>query len=341
MPIQLVNSNTLASVGSQTTSFVGNGFTTDTCGGVPFPTHRGVPMQTVYTYNVIPAAFSTTCVVNSFLYQGNMPEGGINVTLNSVDTLSAATVGEPTTSVFTVPPYISRVIRFNNKSCIQLDCERNLYFIFSGVMATAPMITITGYDYRGVRVQEILETNTTYQFFTSTKPYSLIESINMSSNPQTRLSVGNFSAFGLPYYCPNASSILSMNWNGTYLNEDDFIPPVNWRFNNPSPSIGPFPVFQDEDTFSSARGMVVPVSSPNDLTGQDALVVQYFVYGADSEVNNNIGNYNQSDISQWWIQRNASDTAYALPYLTSYDLTGVQYPGDSAFIESYTDLLAS
>ena len=65
----------------------------------------------------------------------------------------------------------------------------------------------------------------------------------------------------------------------------------------------------------------------------------YYVYGADSLLNNQLLNESQSSQLLVSMQFDGNGNAI-LNQLVPQDLTGVQYPGDLPFINYYSQLLA-
>src|SRR5580692_4452269 len=119
----------------QKTSYTNNGFTTDTVGGLQFPLQQGVPYQNLYVFKVVPAALSNTCVTSSQSWPGATTSYRLN-------TISSLTGNQTITSAIT----------YNGKSAIKLDCERLLSVTPFSATTASSVITVEGYDYRGVAV---------------------------------------------------------------------------------------------------------------------------------------------------------------------------------------------
>lgn len=334
---QILDRNNLVTSGiPQTVSFVNNSFTSDTNGGVQFPLQQGVPMQAIYRFKVIPAAVDNTCIAQPHTF------GSAGFV-----TFNAASTPAPSGDI----PYCTNVIYYKGQvinlpinpnftggnGCLKLDCERTICFNWGGATTNNFSITIAGWDYRGTAVCETLSYTSgspadgeTY----STKAYSIIGYIYVSGAPGNAFSVGTEFDFGtpesggigLPYFAVNTTDIIMITWGGAVLDEtnpDDFTPGHSWREASPSLTSGP------------SRG-VVTVSSPPD--GVTALCVTYFAYGADSETNANLQNLVPSTVVDYKIQENVSGNP-VFPYLTPYDLVGMQYPGNMDAYQVYADAL--
>lgn len=299
----------------QVTSFVNNGFCTDTNGGIQFPLQQGVPMQSIYVWNVIPAQNVGGCIVDS--WQPAIPNtGGSYAPLETTATVGGGLV----TNVATPITYLGN-------PCLLLDCERDLY---CSVLLPADedlTITITGYDYRGVEVVSEFTLDEGETAASSPKMFSIIKSIFLEGSSAYPLSVGTGTNISLPYYAVSENQIMGVLFDNTIVS-GAFTPGYDWRLSAPT------------ITSSSARPYIAV-----DTDGTSQLTVFMFVYGADSETNANISNFYAPALASYSIQETASSTAdtpiYAFPYLTPYDLVGLQYPGNSDFIEIYTNALAS
>jgi hypothetical protein len=313
----------------QTTSFVNNGFTTDTNGGIQFPLQQGVPYKSLYHFRLIPQPNYQGCIAGSGGAFEQAAAG--NIPLNTV-AVAGATVGYNTSTPIT---YLGQF------PCIQLDCEREVSFTWTAPTTAPVNIVITGVDYRGVSISEQLTVDVGNTNNFSSKMYSIIQSINFSANPGVTFRVGNSNTIGLPYLLLNLADVVSCTWNNATINafNGDVLTGINWRLANAG-----VPVNVPSLTNAvSTRGRVSLPSSPDGLT---ILSLCYFVYGADSEVNGNLQNNWYTDITMAAVSNNFSGKA-VFPYLTPYDLLGVQYPGNTlpppqgdGFFQVYTNALA-
>lgn len=295
----------------QQTSFIDNGFCCDTSGGVQFPLQRGVPIQSIYTWNIIPAEDSPTCLVSFW----NSPvETGVFAPLATGPTTGTGVV----TNVATPITYLG-------SPCIQLDCERSILMSTQGDLTLADItVTITGYDYRGVEVISTWTIDEGSSYSSCPKSFSIVKSIYVVGNPSIDIAFGTNDVISIPYYLVSKNSIYSIVFDGEPLGTENIYLPNIWRTTPPT-AIG-----------GAARPAVVTGANG---TGQ--LSMTMFVYGSDSETNANLINLHPSSLALYYVQQNSNDSAYAFPYLTPYDLVGVQYPGNADFIAAYNKVLAS
>lgn len=302
----------------QITSYTNNGFTTDTVGGVTFPLQQGIPYQNVYTFKVIPASESNTCVTSSQSWPGSTT----SYALNTADTLNGTET-------------ISKYVYYNGQAGIKLDCERGISMTMAGTTTQTTFITMNGFDYRGIPVSFTGGISSgasgTYSF---NYPISIVTSITASANPGVNLSFGNASGgyfnshIGLPYYLANKAFIVNCVWGDDDIDVSTNVTlGQNWRTTPPV----------DASLNIGARGNVQLGSAAD---GESMLIVTYFVYGSDSEMNSELQNNIQSTLNIVQVQQN-SDDQYIWPYLTKYDLVGMQYPGDYDAASAYDVLISA
>ncbi len=318
----------------QSVSHLSNGISTD-INSVEFPLQVGVPVQNIYTFKIIPTAISANCVADTQNF-GTGANGG-NLTLR-------------TTAQGTAPNIFSQPIVFLGQSGVLLDCERILRLNFSDVTTTATVVTVTGYDYRGVAIQY---TTATLPVGSPSQnigvPISVVTSINFSTNPFTgdaskNIFVGASNCIGLPYLLTNSSYAIYNSWAGATLASQtaaSIVPGYNWRAN------GAYGTY-------SARGYV-NTGTTNNPNGTFPLIITYYVYGSDSELNGEIVNRNQSSLKIASIQKNTSSSyptpQFVLPHLVKEDLTGIQVNpnvtlasgtgGDADFFIAYKAAIAA
>jgi len=319
----------------QEVSYITNGISMDV-NNVKFPLQAGVPIQPIYMFKVIPAPSSAN-VTSPYTTSTN----SAGFTLNPITTQQSATVSSA--------PFIQvQPITFLGKSGALLDCERSLVVNFTTPSTATTIMTLKGYDYRGVAVQTTTPALTigTTNYVIST-PISIFTSISFSSNPffvsAATITVQTTDEIGFPYLLTSQSYVISANWNGTSLlpSSGFFSPGYLWR------TLGAFTVN------TSARGFWELPSSPD---GIKEFIMTAYYYGADSEINAEINNLNQSSLKVVGVTKTDSSSyptpTYVYPYLVSQDLTGVQidegaqltadgYAGDSAFLYAYNVLIAS
>jgi len=319
----------------QAVSYINNGITIDV-NKVKFPLQTGVSVQPNYTFKVIPAP-SEANVTSP--YTTSTSAAGFNLT--PITTQQSITVsGAP---FIQVQPII-----FLGESAALLDCERSIQVNFSASTTATTIITLKGYDYRGVAVQTTTSTIPVGSiYYIIETPITILTSVSFSSNPLPAggeiITVETTEQIGFPYLLPSQSYVIAANWDGVTLlpNEGVFEPGYSWR------TLGAF----TETT--CARGYWDLPSSPD---GIKEFIMTAYYYGADSEVNAEINNSVQSTLRIVGVTKTDSSSisspTYVYPYLVSQDLTGVQidngaqltadgYAGDSAFLYAYNVLIAS
>lgn len=309
----------------QDVTYTQNGYTSDVT-KTSFPLQKGVPLTAPYMFKVIPASVSSNCIspANAYIAAGQP--------------LNTVTQG-------TAPNITARAITFNNQPCLLLDCERVLSITLTGGGATSffnSVLTITGYVVGdGGLIPCTASTELTQESFTDNSTFcscaisvvtgvSFSNSFQLSGQPAVYASIGTTQVIGLPYLLTNLSYIQSLYWNNTAFAITNVIPGLNWRT-------------QEVDALTNnPRGVVVLPTNPN---GAMQLSMCYVVTGMDSELNAELQNKNQSSLKLLGVQKSAS-SAYPnpnllYPNLTKYDLRGIVYPGDNAFLQSYSQALAS
>lgn len=303
----------------QVTSHTLNGFTVGV-NSVQFPLQTDVPLQPIYTFKVVPAVVAAACIAPSFAFSGTIPGGGWVLPL-------------VTTIQGTAPNITATPLNFLGTPGVFLDCERAVKFYYSGTVTTTHTITVTGYDYLGTALNQAI-TVTTGTTANTTACFAIVTSIVFSTNPGSGVSVtvGTSGIIGLPYFLSTAQFVTYSSWNGTTLAAGSGTVNVgyNWRQNG------------GQSTTTIARGSVNTGTNAPD--GTRMLVISYYVYGADSEANAEVQNLNQSSLKIYNFKKNATSEypapIFATPYFTKYDLTGVQFVGDAAFITAYQAELA-
>lgn len=329
----IIPNTTLPFLKPQSVSHLSNGISTD-INNVQFPLQAGVPVQNIYTFKVIPTASSNTCIAAAQSF-GTGAAGGY-LTLNSTNTGTA-------------PNILSKApITFLGQQGVLLDCERGVKITFSTGISTATVMTINGYDYRGVAINYTTPTlNIGNTGVSLSIPMSIVTSVYFSTNPYSgnatpTISVGTTPFIGLPYLLTNVAYVTYASWAGAPLVSSSQIHPgYNWR---------------EAEAFGnySARGFIDLGSTlPN---GANILAVTYYVYGSDSELNAEIANYNQSSLKIAGIQHTDASTdanpIWVLPYLVKEDLVGIQVNitsnpltptsgGDAPFFIAYQEKLES
>ncbi len=289
----------------QVTSHVVNGFTTD-IQGVQFPLQMGVPLQNMYMFKVVPAAFSSTCVAQLQVVTPNLP-----LTFNQDPQGTAP-------NIITQPLSIENA-NFGEQIGIELDCERCVTISCASPSTSNVNVTVKGLDYLGNAITGtiVLAINTSSIVFLN--PLSIVAEVTLDADPGSEVSVGNSNDIGLPYYLYNDQFFIKGSFGTDVLITQDITLAYNWRLNNPS--ITQYP----------NRGTINTYNLPD---GVKMLVCTYYVMGSDGEINAEINNINQSSKKIVSVQNNTSGNA-VLPYITPYDLKGVVYPEDLVFINKY------
>jgi hypothetical protein len=290
----------------QSVSHISNGITTD-INGTTFPLQTGVPVQNIYTFKVIPASVENEAVCQ-FKNFGDTGAGG-SLTLNTFVVGSGNDI-------------ISRPIVFLGQPAVLLDCERILVLYFSKATLGACIATVTGYDYRGVAIYitsgNIPTGTNNVNIYAG---FSVVTSVSLSANPfpsgDGSVSVGTNSQISLPYLLTNTSYVINSSWAGS--DQATIEAGYNWR------------VIPELSLTSTARGFVDCNNVACD--GNKELIVTYYVYGSDSELNAEIMNLNQSSLKIVGVQKTESsdypNPVYVYPYLLDQDLTGLQLNNSS------------
>lgn len=346
----------------QITSHITNGITTDV-NNVQYPLNTGVSMPPMFMWNFLPPLFSAVSIAASQAITPNVP-----MTFNA-DSTKDATV---TPNRLISSPFPARTFSVVNNGGIntlqygatvptsqlflgivneqttpdtmlipgQTDCS--IAITFSSASVTATSLTLIGYDYRGVAVSETItiQTNTYSQLtFYSNKAYAILVSATFTVNPAVNISLGWSSQFGFPYSLgKNRQSIIYASWGNTQFTTSQLQSNINnannWRGSSPTSA----PVLLSATPLNdSARGLI---TLPSFSDGATLLSVLFSCYGADSQLNANLANKNQSALLTVNVVTNTPVPPKTVgnkvfPYLLPQDLTGVQYPGDIEFINAY------
>lgn len=297
-------------------------------------------------YIVIPLASSASATVPASLVTQQTISLWNNYTLTRTPNVWAVTFPNTTT-------YLGDGI------CV-LDCLRNALLTFSTASTVATVVTIDGYDDQGVEVvwtSGTISTGTTT--VSSTKCFKLIKNVTFTAAPWSSglttntVTVRGGVLFGLPYYINTTDSVTSAYWGTTSVIANIISGPL-WRQTTPTPPVASTTI--PLATSTDARGYVNLTSNtaPN---GVIVLSVNYYVYGADAGINQQLkfltpNQYGASSTVFSFANQPGSSRAIArinnsnttgkpvLPSLVSQDQFGAQYPGDNTFMIYYNDLLA-
>lgn len=96
---------------------------------------------------------------------------------------------------------------------VTMDVPRNLQTVSSNAGDTTQTITVTGKDYRGVAMSEVIALNGT-TIVAGKKAFKTITQIAVSAVMTGNLTVGSNTALGLPIFLPDAAWILKELLNG-------------------------------------------------------------------------------------------------------------------------------
>lgn len=156
--------------------------------GDPSPMELGVgPLGRIYVWDVIPQTLQVACVAAS-----QAPAGAGNLTL---------TAGTSAKSV----------VRADGSTVIQLDTPRALQVNSS---TTARAFTVTGYDYYGQLMTEVITVSVAGTPVSGKKAFYQVSSVAIAGSA-TAVTVGTTDVLGLPLRVIDAGYIASLNWNNT------------------------------------------------------------------------------------------------------------------------------
>ena len=319
---------------TQRPTFLPNGLNLDVT-ETDFPLQQGVPLQNIYMFRAVPAPESTTCVAASSAWPG-----------------ATTTYPLRTSTVTSLGYTLTTPVRVNGVAGVKLDMERGISFTTSGATTSDVTFTFVGYDYRNVAVefQQEWESGTNGTFNT-VAPLSILTSVTSDVNPGVNLSFGNAgnsstsfgSWIGLPYVLSRNVYVIHASWAGTaftpqsgqYGAAGGLFLANEWR-SNPPTSI-PLTSFVTGSSIGVARGVV---NLPSPSGSSEALTFTYLVEGSDKELDQQLSIYNQSALNLLQVEQN-SDDEFVWPKLTTYDLRGMQYPGDLVAAQEYAALVAA
>lgn len=351
---------------------ISNGISSDIY-NVNNPYGIGVPQSPISVYTFIPQLLNLTCIspvqtvtVNQALSLNAQPTfqtiGGDSIMYTQALQVPNFVVSGLTTEGGVIAGQLSTTnlvpaVQFSDNLEMQIG-----FYLTIGTTVNCAFI-INGYDRRGVAVKETTTFNsgsTVVSSFNSVFTYSTIISITFTSltfGSTTTISVGNSNAYGLPSYISQPGQVLSISYAGAPYTQAQFesnvFPANGWRS---LPYIGTTVQSASTPNYNeSVRGIVLPNQTTN---GTSLIMVQYYAMGSDSYINNvmindqnsfiqsgpNAGKYiNQMallEVGAIQATKGSLTGQFLVPYLTSFDETGVQYPGDLSWITTYTTIIA-
>jgi hypothetical protein len=163
----------------------------------PSPMSLGVgPLGRIYVFDAIPQAKLTTNISAAASYSA-----AGNATL-------AAGAG------------VKSVIRADGSTVLQLDVPRAVSITIGTGTITATNITISGYDYYGQAMSEVISTGTTQSTTVNgKKAFYQVSGVAVAGNCGGTVAVGTTDIIGLPVRVTDAGYIARVGWNNT-LAED-------------------------------------------------------------------------------------------------------------------------
>lgn len=163
--------------------------------GNPSPMGLGVgPLGRIYVWDTVPVAKSTTNIATASAY-------------TSTITLTA---GTGTTSV----------VRTDGVTVVQLDVPRAVAVTIGAGTITNRNVTISGWDYYGQPMSEVIATGTTQSTTVNgKKAFYQISSATVSGAVGATIALGTTDILGIPVRMTNVAYVASVRWDST-LAED-------------------------------------------------------------------------------------------------------------------------
>lgn len=163
--------------------------------GNPSPMGMGVgPLGRIYVWDTVPAALVTNNIATASAYTAA-------ITL---------TAGTSTTSV----------VRQDGITVVQLDVPRAVGVTIGAGTITNRNVTITGFDYYGQPMSEVIATGTTQSVTVNgKKAFYQIASATVSGAVGATIALGTTDILGLPVRVTNAGYIDRSGWNGALAND--------------------------------------------------------------------------------------------------------------------------
>lgn len=158
--------------------------------GDPSPMDVGVgPLGRIYVWDTVPVAKATNNIATASAYTGT-------ITL---------TAGTGTTSV----------VLNNGSTVVQLDVPRAVAVTIGAGTITNRNVTITGYDYYGQQMSEVIATGTTQSVTVNgKKAFFQILSATVSGAVGATIALGTTDILGCPVKIADIGYLASIGWNG-------------------------------------------------------------------------------------------------------------------------------
>ena len=159
--------------------------------GDPAPMDLGVgPLGRIYVWDTVPVALATNNIATASVY-------------TSAVTLTA---GTGTTSV----------VRADGVTVVQLDVPRAVSTTTGAGSPTTRNVTISGYDYYGQPMSEVIATGAVASTTVNgKKAFFQISSITISGSPVVTVAVGTTDILGVPVRMTNVAYVSSVRWDST------------------------------------------------------------------------------------------------------------------------------
>ena len=167
------------------------GVNTNSALGDPAPMDLGVgPLGRIYVWDTVPAAKATNNLATASVYTST-----ITLTAGSGVTLTTNAAG---TAVY------------------QLDVPRAVAVTLGAGSPTTRNVTITGFDYYGQAMSEVIATGTTQSTTVNgKKAFFQITGATISGSPVVTIALGTTDILGLPVRVTNAGYIAHTGWDNT------------------------------------------------------------------------------------------------------------------------------
>jgi hypothetical protein len=158
----------------------------------PSPMSLGVgPLGRIYVWDVIPQAPVANNIATA-------------QTTSSTITLTAGTS-------------VKSVVRTDGVTVLQLDCPRALSIVSGTGTLTNRNVTISGYDYYGQAMSEVIATGTVQSTTVAgKKAFFQIVSATISGALGATIAVGTNDVLGLPVRVTDGGYICHVGWNGSF-----------------------------------------------------------------------------------------------------------------------------
>jgi hypothetical protein len=158
----------------------------------PAPMSLGVgPLGRIYVWDVVPQALIANNIATA-------------QTTSSAITLTAGTS-------------VKSVLRADGTTVLQLDCPRALSIVSGTGTLTDRNVTISGYDYYGQAMSEVIATGTVQSTTVpGKKAFYQITSATISGALGATIAIGTTDLLGIPVRVTDGGYICHVGWNGSF-----------------------------------------------------------------------------------------------------------------------------